>query len=123
MPPDDAPNFPLFRADWEQAEAAVLAADGTLSTATERALKAARTAAANGAWASVLLAAHDASRYSGSAEAAALVTTAADRISGPLPQSLNAYSQARATSNPLLLADVSRQLAEIGAILFAADPT
>ena len=120
-PPADAPQFPLFRADWERAEAGLLAAEGKLSAAAEQVVNAARTAARFGAWGSVLFAAHDAARYTGSAEAAELVMTAADRIDGPLPHTVSMHAHARATRDPHLLSDVSARFEELGAILFAAE--
>ena len=120
-PPSDAPQFPLFQAEWERAEAGLLAAEGRLTAATEQALKAARSAAGKGAWGSVLFAAHDAARYNASAEAAELVMTAAGRISGPLPQSVSLHAHALATRDPGLLRDASQQFEEMGAILFAAE--
>ncbi len=120
-PPSDAPQFPLFQAEWERAEAGLLAAEGRLTAATEQALKAARSAAGKGAWGSVLFAAHDAARYNASAEAAELVMTAAGRISGPLSQSVSLHAHALAARDPGLLRDVSQQFEEMGAILFAAE--
>ena len=80
----DSPRFPLFEADWMIAEAALLAAEGTLDAATEQALRAARQAASLGEWAIVGIAAHDAARYTAAAEAVQLAATAAERIDGPV---------------------------------------
>jgi hypothetical protein len=48
LPAGDAPQFPLFYADWQIAEAALMAAERDFEAATERALRAARHAASLG---------------------------------------------------------------------------
>ena len=49
----NSPRFPMCEADWMIAEAAILAAEGTLEAASEQALRAARQAASLGEWAIV----------------------------------------------------------------------
>jgi DNA-binding CsgD family transcriptional regulator len=121
QPPDDAPRLPIFEADWGIAEAAVLAAEGTLDAAAERALQSARYAASLGQWAIVGGAAHDAARYAGSAEAALLAATAAERVDGPLAQCQSDYAQARRIDDPTLLMAASRHFEDLGLILHAAE--
>jgi DNA-binding CsgD family transcriptional regulator len=120
--PIDAPQFPVFLADWQMAEAAVLAAEGRLDAATEGALGAARTAASMGEWTITALAAHDAARYGGGALAAAeLAATAAERLDAPLPYCFSLHAHARAQGDPRLLLEVSNDFGHLGAILHAAE--
>ena len=119
--PAEAPRVPIFRADWEMAEAAVLAAEGNLAAAAGQALGAARTAASIGQWVQTMLVAHDAARYSGSPEAAELTSTAADRVRGPLPICLGEHARARAANDPVRLVRVSERFEAIGTILYAAE--
>jgi DNA-binding CsgD family transcriptional regulator len=120
-PQKNEPNFPFYEADWMMAEAALAAAEGTLETAADRALHAARQAASLGAWAVVGLAAHDAARYAAAPEAAPLVATAAERVDGPLHPCLRDFAQARVADDPKALAAVSERFEALGTILFAAE--
>jgi DNA-binding CsgD family transcriptional regulator len=115
------PNFPFFEADWIMAEAALSAAEGSLETAADHALRAARQAASLGAWSVVGLAAHDAARYTAAPEAAALVATAAERVDGPLHPCLRDFAQARVADDPKALIAVSERFEALGTILFAAE--
>jgi DNA-binding CsgD family transcriptional regulator len=119
--PSEAPRFPFFQADWAIAEAALLAAEGAFEEAVEKALLAARQAASLGQWAIVGLAAHDAARYTGSADAASLAVTAAERVDGPLHPCLADYATARVADDPRLLTSVSERFEALGTILFAAE--
>jgi DNA-binding CsgD family transcriptional regulator len=119
--PDDAPRLPIFEADWGMAEAAVLAAEGRLDAAADRALQAARHAASLGQWGAVALAAHDAARYAPSAEAVLLAATAAERVDGHLAACQSDYARARQSNNPQLLLGASRRFEELGAILYATE--
>jgi DNA-binding CsgD family transcriptional regulator len=119
--PLDAPQFPVFLADWQMAEAAVLAAEGRLDSATDGALRAARTAASMGEWTITSLAAHDAARYSGALAAAELAATAAERLDAPLPHCFSLHAHARARDDPRLLLEVSNDFEHLGAILHAAE--
>lgn len=120
-PPPEAPVFAIFQPDWHIAEAAALAAAGDLAAATGRALHAARTAAAIGAWMPALTAAHDATRYGSTAEAAELVATAAAQVDADLPRCLAAHARALTTNDPQQLTDVSGQFERLGAIQYAAE--
>jgi DNA-binding CsgD family transcriptional regulator len=119
--PLDAPQFPVFLADWQMAEAAVLAAEGRLDSATDGALRAARTAASMGQWTITALAAHDAARYGGALAAAELAATAAERLDAPLPHCFSLHAHARARDDPRLLLEVSNDFEHLGAILHAAE--
>jgi DNA-binding CsgD family transcriptional regulator len=121
QPPRTEPRFPFFEADWMMAEAALLAAEGTLEAAAQHALGAARQAASIGAWTVVGLAAHDAARYAAAPEAAQLVATAAERVDGPLLQYLSDFAQARVADDPKALTAVSEQFEALGTILYAAE--
>ena len=117
----DSPRFPLFEADWMIAEAALLAAEGTLDAASEQALRSARKAASLGEWAIVGIAAHDAVRYTAAAEAVQLAATAAERVDGPLHPCLSDYSSARAADDPRALTASSVRFETLGTILYAAE--
>jgi DNA-binding CsgD family transcriptional regulator len=120
-PQKEEPRFPFFEADWLMAEAALLAAEGTLEAAADRALQAARQAASLGAWAVVALAAHDAARYSAAPEAAQLVSTAAERVDGPIYPCMNEFAQARVADDPKALSALSERFEALGTILCAAE--
>jgi DNA-binding CsgD family transcriptional regulator len=117
----NSPRFPMCEADWMIAEAAILAAEGALEAASEQALRAARQAASLGEWAIVGIAAHDAARYSGAAEAVQLAATAAERVDGPLHLCLSDYARARVADDPRALTASSAQFEALGTILFAAE--
>jgi len=119
--PSEAPSLPLFQAEWEIAEAAVLAAEGQLARAGGHALGAARRAASLGQWAIVGIAAGDAARYTGAPEAARLIATAAEQVDDPLLGLVAAYAKARAASDGAELSAVSAHLEDIGTILLAAE--
>ena len=120
-PAGDAPDFPLFYADWQIAEAALMAAERDFDAATERALRAARHAASLGQWATMAIAAHDAARYAGSPEAAALLAAVAERADGPLYRCLADYARARVADDPAALTLVSAHYEELGTVLYAAE--
>lgn len=120
-PSSEAPEFAIFQPDWHIAEAATLAAAGDLAAAIERALYAARTAAALGAWMPTLIAAHDAVRYGGATRASELVTVAAAQVDADLPRCLAAHALARAASDPRQLAAVSERFEDLGALQYAAE--
>ena len=117
----DSPRFPLFEADWMIAEAALLAAEGTLDAASEQALRAARQAASLGEWAIVGIAAHDAARYTAAAEAVQLAATAAERVDGPLHPCLSDYASARAADDPRALTALSARFEALGTTVYAAE--
>lgn len=119
QPGENAPRLDLFEADWEIAEAAVLAAEGAIREAGEHALRAARRASSMGQWAVAMAGAHDAACYTGSAEAADLVDVAADRVDGPLPRLLADHAHARAKKDGALLSDAALRFEDLGWILFA----
>ncbi len=119
--PDDAPRLRFFDADWELAEAAVMAADGVIGGARNHALGAARRAASLGQWSVVLAAAHDAARYSPSKEAAELARVAAEHVDGPLSQILADHAEGRARNDATRLADVSARFEALGWTLFACE--
>jgi DNA-binding CsgD family transcriptional regulator len=120
-PSKSEPRFPFFEGDWMIAEAALLAAEGTLEAAAAHALSAARQAASIGAWAVVGQAAHDAARYWASPEAAPLAATAAERVDGPLSPCLRDFAQARVADDPKALSAVSERFETLGTILYAAE--
>lgn len=120
-PPPEAPEFAIFGPDWHIAEAATLAAAGDLPAAIERALHAARTAAALGAWMPALVAAHDAVRYGGASQAGELVTTAAAQVDADLPRCLADHARARAADDSRQLAAVSERFEAIGTLQYAAE--
>lgn len=117
----DAPDYPLFRADWLIAEAAAQAAAGALEEAADTALAAARYAASLGLWATVGAAAFDAARYAVLPEALELTATAAERVDGPLPAHLADFARARLTNDPRALSTVSQHFANVGTLLYAAE--
>jgi DNA-binding CsgD family transcriptional regulator len=119
--PPDSPRLPLFQAEWEIAEAAVLAADGHLTRASSHALGAAHRAASLGQWAIVGVAAGDAARYTGAPDAARLVATAAAQVDDPLLGLVAVYARARASSDGPELSAVSAHLEDLGTILLAAE--
>jgi DNA-binding CsgD family transcriptional regulator len=119
QPGEDAPGLRLFEADWEIAEAAVLAAEGAIGAAGEQALRAARRASSMGQWAVAMAGAHDAACYTGAAEAASLVAVAADRVDGPLPPLLSAHAHARVEDDGALLSEVAQRFCDNGWMLFA----
>ncbi|MEP6559600.1 MAG: LuxR C-terminal-related transcriptional regulator [Nakamurella sp.] len=120
-PPPDAPQFPIFQADWQIAEAAVLATAGDLDAAVQQAVRAARTAARLGAWAPALFAAHDAVRYGGGPAATELVITAAEQVDAALPRVLGEHAAARSTNDPARLVEVSQRFERLGCVLYAAE--
>jgi len=120
-PAADAPHFPLFYADWQMAEAALMAAERDFEAAADRALRAARHAASLGQWATMAIAAHDATRYTGSPEAAALLAAVTERADGPLYPCLADYAHARVADDPARLTSVSARFEELGAVLYAAE--
>ncbi len=119
QPGEDAPRMRFFEADWEIAEAAVLAAEGAIGTAAEHALRAARRASSMGQWAVAMAGAHDAACYVGSAEAASLVAVAADRVDGPLPRLLADHAHAWVKDDGALLSEVAHRFEDLGWMLFA----
>ena len=121
QPPADAPVFPLYEADWQIAEAAVLAAQHRLDDAARQAMAAARTAAGHGQWGIAATAAHDATRYSDTPDAAPFLTTVADLVDGPLPSIMRDHAIARTAHDPALLHAVSMEFERLGATLFAAE--
>ena len=120
-PPVDAPTFPLYDADWQIAEAAVLAAQYRLDDAGRHAMTAAHTAAGHGQWAIAATAAHDAARYTGTPLAATFLTTVTDLIDGPLPALMRDHAIARAAHDHARLHTVSVEFERLGAALFAAE--
>jgi ATP/maltotriose-dependent transcriptional regulator MalT len=120
-PEIDAPRFPLYDANWQIAEAALMAAEGNFDAASNHALRAGQHAASLGQWATMALAAHDAVRYNGSPEAAQLLIAAAERADGPLYQSLADYANARLRKDAKAVASVSLDFEALGTILFAAE--
>lgn len=119
--PEEAPRFPLYEADWQIAEAAVLAARFRLDEAAAHAMEAARTAAVHGQWGVAAIAAHDAARYASTPDAARFLATAADLIDGPLPPLMREHAAARAAHDPERLRGISVELERVGATLFAAE--
>lgn len=120
-PPPDAPAFPIFQADWQIAEASLLAATDEPAAGAASALNAARAAAALGAWTPSLFAAHDAVRYGAGANAATLVRAAADQLDTALAAALAEHALGRATNDPLVLEAASARLEQLGTILYAAE--
>ena len=116
-----ATRYPLYEADWRIAEAALLAAEGRITAASQQALRAARIAANNGQWAVAAYAAHDASRYEGSQEAAAITGTAADQTAALLPHLMAQHAAARARRDPAQLAAVADRFEQLGVLLYAAE--
>lgn len=121
LPPPQAPRFPLYEADWQIAEAAVLAGSGRLDEAAARAERAARTAIEHEQWAIAAHAAHDAVRYFRSPRGAALLSTAADAVDGPLPELMREHAEALLAHDGSRLEKVSVAFEDIGAVLFAAE--
>ena len=121
QPPAEAPVFPLYEADWQIAEAAVLAAQYHLTDAAEHAMTAAHTAANHGQWGIAAIAAHDAARYADHPEAGRFLTTITDLIDGPLPPLLREDALARTSGDPARLTRVSVDFELLGATLFAAE--
>lgn len=121
QPPADAPQFPLYEADWQIAEAAVLAAHDHLDQAAHQAMTAAHTAAGHGQWGIAGIAAHDAARYTSPDAAAAFLTTAADLSDGPLPPLMRQHAIARTTGDHDQLQRVSLEFERLGLTLFAAE--
>ena len=117
----NGPHFQMFAADWQTAEAAVLAAEGNFAAATDRALEAARHAASLGEWAAMALAALDAARYTASPEAAQLLAAAAERADGPLYGCIAEYARARVAADPAALMAVSEHLEKLGTVLYATE--
>lgn len=120
-PPPDAPSFPLYEADWQVAEAAVLAGGGRLHEAAARAEHAAEIAIEHGQWAIAAHAAHDAVRYDRSPRGAALLSTAADAVDGALPRLMREHAEALLAQDGSRLENVSNGFEDIGAVLFAAE--
>ena len=120
-PEIDAPRFPLFEANWQIAEAALIAAEGDLDAASDHAIAAARHAASLGQWAAMTFAAHDAIRYNGAPEAGQLLIAAADRTDGPLYRCLAEYANARLANAPKALVAASLNFEALGTILYAAE--
>lgn len=121
QPPAAAPLLAIFQADWETAEAAVLAAGSDIAGAADRALGAARLAASIGQWATAAIAAHDAARYTGSEEASLLTAAAADRVDSPLFGVFRDHAHARSAADPRALSDSSERFEAIGTILYATE--
>jgi DNA-binding CsgD family transcriptional regulator len=119
--PESAPRLPLFEADWEIAEATVLAALGELTAATDRALHAARSAATMGHWTRVGIAAADAARYSESHDAAQLAATAAAQVDGPFLAGLAHFAAARLDPTGRALVAASDELEALGLQLLACE--
>lgn len=120
-PDSEATDFPIFRADWLIAQAAVLAAEDHYDAAAERALVAARHSASLGLWATVGLAAHDATRYTSAPEAVELLAAAVERVDGPLHAVLGEHAAARAAHEPRALLAASLRFEQLGALLYAAE--
>ena len=118
---EDSPNFPIFSADWQIAEATLLAACRDFVGASDVALTAARYAASLGHLATMSHAANDAVRYSGSPEAAALVVAAAEAVDGPLYGVLADFAQARVADDPGALTSTSLKFEQMGTILYSVE--
>jgi len=121
QPPADAPVFPLYDADWQIAEAAVLAAQYQLADAAQQAMTAAHTAANHAQWGIAAIAAHDAARYTDHPDAGRFLANIADLVDGPLPPLLREHALARTSRDPAHLNRVSVDFERLGATLFAAE--
>lgn len=115
------PRFRLFETEHELAEAAILAAEGSLPAAAERAAWAAELAAVRELWTVVLIAAHDAARYGGARLVHRLALDTADRVQAPLPAARAAFVVAQAAEDGGGLDAATAAFEELGANLFAAE--
>ena len=119
--PREAPLFPVLQTDWETAEAAVLAAEGSWAEAAQVALVAAQQASARGAWKSAINAAHGAVRYTGNRDAAEIVLAAADQLQTPMAAAFARHAQGLVAGDGATLGEAGDELATIGALLHAAE--
>jgi hypothetical protein len=119
--PSDLPRFRLFEPELELAEAAILAADGYLAEAAERAAWAAELAGVSRMCATILLAAHDAARYGGAALVRNTVTDALPHVDGELLVWRARCVLAMAAGDASGLDEVGGAFEQMGANLFGAE--
>jgi DNA-binding CsgD family transcriptional regulator len=115
------PRFRLFESEAELAEAAILAAEGNLAGAVERAAWAAELAAVRDLWTVAMIGAHDAARYGGATIVQRVAADSADHVEGDLPAARAELIAAQAASSGPDLDRVAAAFESIGALLFAAE--
>lgn len=109
-----SPVAAAYAPDSECAEAAVLAAEGLIGRAADRAAWAAALAADRQQWSSALWAAHDAARYGAPQAVAAIATEAAAHVEGPYAAAVQAHIAALSQGAGGLLDEVAFTLMTLG---------
>ncbi len=115
------PRMKTYEAEWELAEAAVLAASLRTDQAAERAAWAAGLAADGQLWNVALAGYHDAARYGGARSVLAPMREAAANVDGMVAWCYVDHAAALANRDPAALDEVARRFQSLGLLLFAAE--
>ncbi|MDQ1496442.1 MAG: hypothetical protein QOG69_2925, partial [Actinomycetota bacterium] len=117
----EQPRMKTYEAEWELAEAAVLAAGLHMDQAAERAAWAAGVAADSQLWNIAVAGYHDAARYGAARSILAPMRRAAANVDGTLAWCYVDHAAALAARDPAALDEVARRFDTLGMLLFAAE--
>ncbi len=117
----DQPRIKTYEAEWELAEAAVLAASLQMDQAAERAAWAAGVAADSQLWNIAVTGYHDAARYGAARSILLPMRRAAANVDGTLAWCYVDHAAALAARDALALDEVARRFDSLGMLLYAAE--